>query len=526
MIIFLFRNVLITSLLILNISNYSFAQEDYDSSLIRLYDAKQQCLLNHSIFLQSQYFYAGNKVPLAYAEYLFNNFREIDSTCFNYVYLNGEESSDYYYAFFKPIPKISNDYKFIFKYNIPVNQLKTFKKYSELIDSDTIFDEEKNQYYDFHSLQTSFERREILKRVEQKVIEKIENKQKNKKKDVEDIFEIEYGMSKFYTENWRENTSATLTPYQKYLYEILDNYSDFNLEKLNFKFKNANFYLTFQLDSLINNQILNYLELESLHLIDKFDTVPGYIKKLNNLKYLTIDFEREGDPGRKPIYFNPIFFNDLFRQLPKSVKSIQFEGFPRDNIFIPEKYAKEFTLDSYDSYSTWVGSSYFYNFTYKHHFTPISFYFKASRVNDYNDLCYTRICKKVDENKDSVTYYYPTNTIFAKGCLSIDNKAEGKWEFYHPNGKLSEERYYLNGVETGKWNIYDPRNKLFAQFTFETDTTKLLYFNDDDMYDGTKYYEYTLFNEYTDGYIKKWNEKGEMILNKRFRRNKPLYEQY
>jgi hypothetical protein len=522
MIIFLFRNVLITSLLILNISNYSFAQEDYDSSLIRFYDVKQQCMLNHSIFLQYQYLLVGHDAPMAYSVYQYDNFREIDSTWHNLLNLNWEMSYGYYDAFFKPIPKISNNYTFFIKYYIPKDQLKKFKKYSELIHSDTIFDEEKNQYYDFHILQTSFERKEILKRVEQKVIEKIENKQKNKKNDIEDTFEIEYGMSKFYTENWRENTSATLTPYQKYLYEILDNYSDFNFEKINFKFKKANFDRTFQLDSLINNQILNYLELESLHLIDKFDTVPGYIKKLNNLKYLTIDFEREGDSGRKPIYFNPIFFNDLFRQLPKSVKSIQFEGFPRENIFIPEKYAKEFSLDSYEAGSDW----YFYDFTYKHHFTPISFYFKASRVNNYNDLCYTRICKKIDENKDSVTFYYPTNTIFAKGCLSTDNKAEGKWEFYHPNGKLSEERYYLNGVETGKWNIYDPRNKLFAQFTFETDTTKLLYFNDDDMYDGTKYYEYTLFNEYTDGYIKKWNEKGEMILNKRFRRNKPLYEQY
>lgn len=254
---FIFRIVILFCLLIPTFSNYSFAQEDYDSARIHLYQAKKKCMSEHSIFLQYQYLLVGHDAPMAYAVY-HNNFREIDSNWHNFLNLNGGISSqDFYTAFFKPIPKTSNDYSFFIKYYITKDQFKKFKKYSEIIHSYTIFDEEKNQYYDFHILHTSFERKEILKKVEQKVIEKIENKQKNKKNDVEDTFEIEYGMSKFYTENWRRNSSATLTPYQKYLFSIIDNYSDCNFEKLNFKFKNAQFYHTLQLDSLINNQILN-----------------------------------------------------------------------------------------------------------------------------------------------------------------------------------------------------------------------------------------------------------------------------
>jgi hypothetical protein len=513
---FIFRIVILFCLLISTFSNYSFAQEDYDSARIHLYQAKKKCMSEHSIFLQNHYEITGSGTPYVYFRYLFDSLGIVEPG--SHFYLIGESVPE----FIKETPK-NREYNIHFDYYIPDNRLKEFRKYKDIITTGyTMTDDEKKIlfYYNYFYNHNNFQ--DLLSRVEDNIIKQIKEKKQNRKYDIEDAFELEdfknYS-SNGYTKNWKTKFDLNyLSSYEKYLYNILDNYVDFGINKFNYKFTNAHFNNVTQLDSIIYNDILINNNLQSLTINDKFDTVPGYLKKISNLKYLTIDFEREGDSDRKDIYFDPIFFNDLFKQLPKSVKSIQFEGFPYANVFIPEKYAKEFTLDSYVAGSEWVN--------YNHHFTPISFYFKASRVNDYNDLCYTRICKKVDENKDSVTYYYPTNTIFAKGCLSTDNKAEGKWEFYHPNGKLSEERYYLNRVETGKWNIYDPRNKLFAQFTFESDTTKLLYFNDDGAYDGAKYYEYTLFNEYTDGYIKKWNEKGEVILNKRYRRNKKLYEEY
>ena len=357
---------------------------------------------------------------------------------------------------------------------------------------------------------------------------------KNHNADFEYFFNLSLKKSKGNFPTWNTKKSKHV----KYMDGISScSYVQTNDLKIkNIQFNNIGY---FHLDTLYNqiyNQVLkNQIQnIEVLEINENCANLPDFMSEFKNLKSLQLRFfYSDGCEGLDyNIFYSTLFLNKLFNELSDDMQFLIINKLG-GNIFIPENSIRKFkkiqsleiSTDIYDApVITNIPVSLLLNKDFKifnieqNHFNIIEaglFTNQTSTNTQYCNLCFKQSRKQIDRaNKfDTIIFRDLEQKIYATGKVNDENLAEGKWLFYHKNGKLAEERYYKQGVEVGEWLLYDEQGNRVGHYEFKKDTTICTYYKST----GGLGYQYILFNNYTDGIYKRWNDVGVLVTEKRYK---------
>ncbi len=357
---------------------------------------------------------------------------------------------------------------------------------------------------------------------------------KNHNADFEYFFNLSLKKSKDNFPTWNTKESKQV----KYMDGISScSYVQTNDLKIkNIQFNNIGY---FHLDTLYNqiyNQVLkNQIQnIEELEINENCANLPDFMSEFKNLKSLQLRFfYSDGCEGLDyNIFYSTLFLNKLFNELSDDMQFLIINKLG-GNIFIPENSIRKFkkiqsleiSTDIYDApVITNIPVSLLLNKGFKildveqNHFNVIGTGFitnQTSTNTQYCNMCFKQYRKQIDQiNKlDTIIFKDLENKIYATGKVNDDNLAEGKWIFYHKNGSIAEERYYKQGVEVGEWLMYDEQGIRVGHYEFKNDTTICTYYKST----GKIGYQYVLFNNYTDGIYKRWNDEGVLVTEKRYK---------
>jgi hypothetical protein len=316
-------------------------------------------------------------------------------------------------------------------------------------------------------------------------------------------------------------------------------YSYFQTKNLKIKKIAFNDLGYFYLDSLYN-QIYNHVlknqfqHIKAVEINESCANLPGFISEFKNLQSLELNlFFRDGCEGLDYTnFYSTLFLTKLFNDLSAELKFLKINKIG-GNLFIPEncinKFNKlqllEISTNIYDaSVVTNFPVSFLLNKEFKimdieqDYYTRIgtgTFIDQTTTHTQYCNQCYKQNRKKIDVKTklDTIIFRDLSKNIYATGKVNENNQAEGKWLFYHKNGKLAEERYYEHGIEVGEWMIYDEEGNRVGHYEFKKETTICTYYKST----GGLGYQYILFNNYTDGIYKRWNDEGVLVTEKRYK---------
>ena len=310
--------------------------------------------------------------------------------------------------------------------------------------------------------------------------------------------------------------------------------NDLKIKKIHFN--NIGYFHSDTLYNQIYNQVLkNQIQnIEVLEINENCANLPVFISEFKNLKSLQLRlFENDGCEGLDyNIFYSTLFLNKLFTDLSDEIQYLKINKLG-GNIFIPENCIRklkniqslEISTNIYDaSVITNIPVSLLLNKEIKildieqNHFNIIEtglFTNQTSTNTQYCNLCFKQNRKQIDRaNKlDTIIFRDLEQKIYATGKVNDENLAEGKWLFYHKNGTIAEERYYKQGVEVGEWLMYDEQGNRVGHYEFKKDTTICTYYKST----GGLGYQYILFNNYTDGIYKRWNDVGVLVTEKRYK---------
>ena len=303
-----------------------------------------------------------------------------------------------------------------------------------------------------------------------------------------------------------------------------------NILKINSLYLNkASFFYKKLYDEILNKQALN---IELIVIEEPFDRLPDYLSSFKNLKSFELEImQQDGVEVSSLVYsYATIYLSNLLNNLSDQLRFLKIEKIG-GNLFIPESSIQRFknlealhlTLDAKTNtpvasipvslllsqkFKFFAASIEYINSKDFHY--PYSIYDK-----DYCNLCYERTCQRLDyANKlDTIIFRDLDQKIYATGKVNDENLAEGKWLFYHKNGTIAEERYYKQGIEVGEWMMYDEEGNRVGHYEFKKDTTICTYYKST----GSLGYQYILFNNYTDGIYKRWNDVGVLVTEKRYK---------
>jgi len=390
--------------------------------------------------------------------------------------------SEYYYH-----SKDIFDYSIDLKCEFPESEVLKYDKYKKLID--TTFGEI-----------TYYKQKDTYKQI----------------KNIENLF-----LSEEFGYGCQSNSTLKINSFKKL------NINDFKINEL--IFNDASKIYSKVYEELLKNQSLN---VEKINIRESFDSLPDYLSSFKNLKSLELEIFQGDGLGVLSLWnnYSTIYLTTVLSNLSDELRFFKVD-FVGGNLFIPESSIQRFknlealhlNLQS-NSASPFASIPVSLLLSQKFKFFNASIeYFKSIDYKyptpiydkDYCNLCYERTCQRLDyANKlDTIIFRDLEQKIYATGKVNDDNLAEGKWLFYHKNGTIAEERHYKQGVEVGEWLMYDEQGNRVGHYEFKKDTTICTYYKST----GGLGYQYILFNNYTDGIYKRWNDVGVLVTEKRYK---------